>query len=180
MLALAMFAGCASDFPWRQDWPALPEPDLRAGCPVLDGVYANRGESAYRYAHDSSDLLLSVRLVNLGPKTGGTMVRLHQSTPDTLEVVMLESNGQEYSRKTLQRTQGDFECEAGMLWLRGTTTVMKDGTGIGSNTQRLGLMLAVDGTLAGKQHSYGAAAIGWIVPLVESQDIWYRWDRVSN
>lgn len=57
---------------------------------------------------------------------------------------------------------------------------MKDGTGYGRNTMRLGLGFAVDGTLAGQQHSFGAAALAWVVPMVNSQDIWYRWDKIDN
>lgn len=178
--AAALLSGCASDFPWRADWPALRTPSDQDGCPVIDGVYIDKGESAIRYVPDSSDLMLSDRLRSVGPTARGTLVRLRKTTPDELTVILLDGSGLEYRRNTLQHVQGDFECAGGLLWLRAATSVIKDGTGIARNTRRLGLTTAIDGALAGRQNTYGVAAIGWVVPMADSQDIWFRWERVGN
>jgi len=178
VLAAAALVGCADNYPWPRDWPALPENSLQAGCPRLDGLYANRGEKTVRPVYDI-DSELSQQLLRVSPKTRGARVQLRQATPDVLEVVVLEADGQEFRRETLLSNRGDFECKAGTLWLREVTTVMKDGTGIGRNTTRFGLSVAADGTLAGQQKMFAAGAVAWLVPIVQTMDSWYRWDKVG-
>jgi len=186
-LATTLLAGCVSDFPRPPDW-APPVKANGAACPGLDGLYDNRGESAYRYVM-GSDITLSVQLLRYAPSERAANVHLRMAgngVSDTrLEVTVLSPAGSVLRSAVLQRVadggpQGTFWCVDGVLWLPTTVNVMKDGTGVGSNNTRLGLSLAQNGTLAGVQRSEGVALIGWVVPLVQTQDIWYRWPAVSE
>lgn len=178
--AAGLLTACmSSDFPRPDDWAPLPAPDVQQPCPTLDGYYSNVGEASDRYAADYSRVL-SVGLLHVTPHTKQARVLLRQPSADQLDVVVLEADGQEFHRATLLASRGDLTCEAGVLWLRGITTVQKDGTGIGRNTKRLGLRLAADGSLSGQESSFGVGAIGWVVPIVGSQTIWFRWERTDS
>ena len=184
-LAATLLAGCVSDFPRPPDWAPLVTA-TGAACPRLDGLYDNSGESAYRYAM-GSDRTLSVRLLRYTPAERASNVHLRMAgdgvSDNRLEVTVLSSAGSVLRSEVLQRAvdsgpQGTFWCADGMLWLPTTVNVMKDGTGVGRNSTRLGFLLAQDGTLAGVQRSEAVGLVGWMVPLVQTQDIWYRWPAV--
>ena len=175
-----LLTGCMStSYPWPSDWPALSADAPGAACPTLDGFYENTAEAAdHPRFPDSFRQDLAARLLHAAPPKGLGRVGLRQPNADTLEVTVFDLTGQTLHQGTLRASAGDFACEAGTLWLRGITTVQKDGTGYGRSTERLGLRLASDGALAGQQAMLGAAAIGWIVPIALQQTFWYRWEAV--
>ncbi|MBO4122728.1 hypothetical protein J5T34_18530 [Cupriavidus gilardii] len=73
-----------------------------------------------------------------------------------------------------------FTCSDGVLWLAASVQVMKDGTGVVRSRKQFGLALATDGALTGVERNTGAALIAWVVPLVQSQDIWFRWPYATS
>ena len=175
-----LLTGCMStSYPWPSDWPPLSADAPGVACPTLDGFYENTAEAADhpRFA-DSFRQDLAARLLHAAPPKGLGQVGLRQPNADILEVTVFDLSGQALHQGTLRASAGDFACEAGTLWLRGITTVQKDGTGYGRSTERLGLRLASDGALAGQQVMLGGAAVGWIVPVALQQTVWYRWDAV--
>jgi hypothetical protein len=147
-------------------------------CPTFDGIYANQGESSYRYASDA-ERTLSVRLLRFAPRDKAGRVHLRLAGGSQLEVTVLDSANTVLHSAVLRggadNGEQQFSCLDGVLWLPASVSVMKDGTGVGRNRKQLGLALATDGALIGVERSTGAALIAWVVPLVQSQDIWFRW-----
>lgn len=135
-----LLTGCMStSYPWPSDWPPLSADAPGAACPTLDGFYENTAEAAdHPRFPDSFRQDLAARLLHAAPPKGLGRVELRQPDADTLEVTVFDLSGQALHQGTLRASAGDFACEAGTLWLRGITTVQKDGTGYGRSTERLG------------------------------------------
>ncbi|MBY4949567.1 hypothetical protein [Cupriavidus respiraculi] len=132
---------------------------------------------------------MSVWLLRYMPSGRGARVHLrlagYGGSQTRLEVTVLDATGsvlrsQVLERGTDDRQQETFWCSEGVLWLPMVTKVIKDGTGIGTNSTQKGLQLAQDGTLLGVHRSAGVALIGWVVPIALSHDIWFRWPAVDE
>lgn len=149
-----------------------------ASCPAFDGIYWNQGESSYRYASDT-ERTLSVRLLRFTPRDKTGRVHLRLAAGSQLEVTVLDTTNTVLYSAVLRggRDNGEeqFTCSDGVLWLAASVQVKQDGTGVGRNRKQFGLALATDGALMGVERNTGAALIAWVVPLVQSQDIWFRW-----
>lgn len=133
---LVSLGGCvAMDTPqYPEEW-AAPDKLGIGDCPALAGVYRDAGRSALVGSvecpkktsvpgSEAGEWNCSLHLsVNLGLHTRATEIELRQPDDRTLEVVPHDAPPEEVSTRMLRRGQ-DFSCDAGGLYIGGTSSAM--------------------------------------------------------
>jgi hypothetical protein len=179
---VVLLTGCASPAftgipdSWPGDWPPLTS--IKAPeCARIEGTYADAGQSVYSQAYPWQRSL-SNRLIHFSPRAAGARVRIAQS-PDELQVEVTDGS-LVLKRGTLSRVAGDFECDEEGIWIKAATKTASDEFGYTRSSISMGLRPAGGGVLAGQERNRTFGMVLWVVPVLPTQRIWYRWDSQAQ
>ena len=171
---LPLLAACAVGNP---EFPIAWEPLLppkSADCRVLQGTYADRGQT--REGHIARSL--TRELFGFREEWGSaTRVQLELPIDDVLAITVWAGNERLLTRD-LHTVDGEFFCNAGVLVVRDKRWVAEDLLA-GHENVRLELHPA-DGFVVARIREFTFALGFLVVPLVADATHWYRFQRLSN
>lgn len=129
---MLLMASCSNIQPYPDEWTNLDEGTLIGECPMISGIYAEHGQVAERCFDKAQPChLLSYALLSGGVSykevfeggeylwpTYSQQVRLNQPNDRTLEISVLDFQGESVRKETLSVDDGDFYCDGEKLVLK--------------------------------------------------------------
>jgi hypothetical protein len=165
---------------YPKEWPPLTA--QRGNCPDITGTFRDLGflgyeDPKYPDAYASAVITgytLAWRFFQEPTMSKERKVQISHPDTDSFIVEVLEQD-KLVSSGTFSISSGDVACEEGWVRLKPKVEGGLADVGVYRNKTYIGLAKAVDGSLVSKEDTSGFGAVMFIIPLVSSQTVWYRW-----
>jgi hypothetical protein len=179
-------SGCSSHSSYPLTWPAIPETATRT-CEQVAGTYRDQGQL---YGTAYSPQSLTKVLLRQNGRTAPADVRpvaawraesVSLSFPrvDQIEIGVSGPEGQS-SSTTFAAEEGRFVCQTGSVMLR-RPALWQGGAvpGLARFSEMMELF-SVEDYLVVKQKKQSFMLIGFILPFVDRQTDWFRFERATR
>jgi hypothetical protein len=171
-------SGCSSHSSYPLTWPAVPKTAQRT-CEQVVGTYRDQGQ-VYGTSYSPARSLTEVLLGQNGRSWRAESVTLSFPRVEQIQIGISGREGQS-SSTTFTADEGRFVCHTGSVMLRRPArwSLGSMGVGLGRESVTLELFLVED-YLVVKREEQLFMLLGFIVPAVDRDTDWYRFERATR
>jgi hypothetical protein len=169
-LLCLLFGGCVISSEYPDDWPKAGSSMFR-DCPDISGRYEDIGQGSI----DGEWSSLSTRFLGSEPD-GEASVQIVQPDSELL-VIKTISGGVESAVRSLHRSQNDFWCEDGMLWITDVDKSLRVWA-VFKGRDNTGFSKGDDGSLIAEFDSKGGGLV-LLIPVYGAVNSYFRWRAID-